>query len=526
MLFRKNTSVGIHVTDHTLEIAQISTRRGRFFVDSSVKRTLPKGVVERGELKSPEQLRAIIEEAARNALPQPIKPRSVVFAVPDSLVYAHVFRAPSDGSDFQQHAEKSLAENVPLTKEDTMYVTHKLVSTGVNADVLLLAASKAALGPWKLLFAELHMPIVCLDIEALALYRGLMMHPKTQVIAVVDIGGQRTDISIFDGAGLRVSRQLHSAGEDISKSIADSLHVSFDEAEDRKQKEGVKDSGSPLFTAAIKALEPIGKEIRNTIEEFHEKNQRRVESVVIVGGTSQLPGLKEYMQVTSDVPVSIGAPVLAIEGVHHEDEYLLVAKNVGVAVVGLGKRMIDRAWHLDPCFVMNEEGGAKIPQKRTLEVLSLSMVFGSIFSKMSAIPQSLNQLKLLVIGIIVVIAVSSLAAYSFLGTVERFKATETADFTPNSDYIVMPSGTEISSGEQLATSTPPAGATAVQVKILQTPTGWLNVRSGSGTTFPQVARVNPGESYPLLETKGDWYHIRIGDKDGWVLAQYAERISQ
>jgi len=63
-----------------------------------------------------------------------------------------------------------------------------------------------------------------------------------------------------------------------------------------------------------------------------------------------------------------------------------------------------------------------------------------------------------------------------------------------------------------------------QVEILTTPTGTLNVRSGAGTGFPIVAKVNPGEKYQLLEETPGWFKIKLPDKDGWISSQYAKKL--
>jgi len=64
------------------------------------------------------------------------------------------------------------------------------------------------------------------------------------------------------------------------------------------------------------------------------------------------------------------------------------------------------------------------------------------------------------------------------------------------------------------------------VTILSTPTGWLRVRSGPGTGFEEIAKVAPGEEYPLLEEKDDWLKITLEDeKEGWILGQYGEIAS-
>jgi len=63
-----------------------------------------------------------------------------------------------------------------------------------------------------------------------------------------------------------------------------------------------------------------------------------------------------------------------------------------------------------------------------------------------------------------------------------------------------------------------------QVEILSTPTGILNVRSGSGLSYSAVAKVKPGEKYELIEEKADWFKIRVSGIEGWISAQYAKRL--
>ncbi|MDD5481429.1 MAG: PEGA domain-containing protein [Candidatus Shapirobacteria bacterium] len=65
------------------------------------------------------------------------------------------------------------------------------------------------------------------------------------------------------------------------------------------------------------------------------------------------------------------------------------------------------------------------------------------------------------------------------------------------------------------------------VTILSTPTGWLRVRNGPGTGFAEVARVAPGEEYPLLEKEDDWLKISLSggeeeEAEGWILGQYGK----
>jgi len=63
-----------------------------------------------------------------------------------------------------------------------------------------------------------------------------------------------------------------------------------------------------------------------------------------------------------------------------------------------------------------------------------------------------------------------------------------------------------------------------KIKIKETETGWLNVRESSSSASKAVTKVNPGESYPLLEEQTDWYKIDLGnEKSGWISTKYGEK---
>ncbi len=63
-----------------------------------------------------------------------------------------------------------------------------------------------------------------------------------------------------------------------------------------------------------------------------------------------------------------------------------------------------------------------------------------------------------------------------------------------------------------------------QVLIKETPTGWLRVRQEATTSSAEVAKVNPGETYSVLEEKTGWFKIEYEPgKEGWISSQYATK---
>lgn len=85
--------------------------------------------------------------------------------------------------------------------------------------------------------------------------------------------------------------------------------------------------------------------------------------------------------------------------------------------------------------------------------------------------------------------------------------------------ILMASSTNATS-EVMATTSQPLN-TGTQVLILNTETGWLNIREGPGATFNIVKKVNPGEIYGFLEKQGDWTKIKLSETQvGWGASRY------
>jgi len=65
------------------------------------------------------------------------------------------------------------------------------------------------------------------------------------------------------------------------------------------------------------------------------------------------------------------------------------------------------------------------------------------------------------------------------------------------------------------------------IEILNTPTGFLRVRSEPSTLASEVAQVKPGEQYDFIDEDADtgWFKISYDvNKEGWVSNQYAKKI--
>lgn len=88
------------------------------------------------------------------------------------------------------------------------------------------------------------------------------------------------------------------------------------------------------------------------------------------------------------------------------------------------------------------------------------------------------------------------------------------------DNVASPTPTLTSQAQP--TPVPPS------VKIKQTPTGFLRVRFSPSLSATEVARVKPGETFPILEeaTSSGWTKISLPDgNSGWVSNLYITKLN-
>jgi uncharacterized protein YgiM (DUF1202 family) len=63
--------------------------------------------------------------------------------------------------------------------------------------------------------------------------------------------------------------------------------------------------------------------------------------------------------------------------------------------------------------------------------------------------------------------------------------------------------------------------------VKDTPTGFLRVRSQPSTGSSEIGRVNPGETYKLLQSQTSWYQIQVSlsaTSSGWISSEYATKF--
>ena len=176
-------------------------------------------------------------------------------------------------------------------------------------------------------------------------------------VALLDIGGGTTDLAVFLKGSLMFARVIAVGGTHLTNDIAVGLHVSREKAEDMKLCYGTAsvnflDKDEYLEVERVAGRDrcqvkrsTLVKIIQLRIEELFELVDLQLRSsgykglitagVVLTGGSSMLPGIKEKAEEKLGLPVRIGYPRIGSSPTGFNPTY---ATGVGLLLWGMRTR--------------------------------------------------------------------------------------------------------------------------------------------------------------------------------------------
>lgn len=134
-----------------------------------------------------------------------------------------------------------------------------------------------------------------------------LAHPDLfakEVVALVDIGFKTSSISILQNGELKLSRVVMIGGDKLTAGLAESMSVSYAEAEGIKI--GLPEEVQMLMQTMIT---PLGRELRASIDFFEHQQDRPVGHVFVSGGSARSQFIVESLQSELMVPTRAWSPI-------------------------------------------------------------------------------------------------------------------------------------------------------------------------------------------------------------------------
>lgn len=250
-----------------------------------------------------------------------ITSKKAISALPISSVFSSILSVPTtDEKELKDAVANQAKKLIPLPLEEVSLDTkviekiEKSETTKPSTRVLVTAAPKNLVNKHLEIFKQAGLELISLETEAFAEIRSLIGKDRSTIM-IVDIGSLRSNILIVERGVPFITRSIATGGSAITQTIAKTLGIPTEQAEtmkrDIKSMQSFAPTGdlSPILTVLMK---PILEEIRYSFNLYQtQENQgtpRRIEKIILTGGSSLLPRLPEFLTQQMNVNTYLGNP--------------------------------------------------------------------------------------------------------------------------------------------------------------------------------------------------------------------------
>jgi type IV pilus assembly protein PilM len=118
-----------------------------------------------------------------------------------------------------------------------------------------------------------------------------------EVVSLVDVGFKNTTITILDSGEIKLNRVVGIGGDRLTSGLAETMNISYVEAENIKV--GMPTEVQPNLEAL---LNPLGRELRASIDFFENQQDKTVSQVLVSGGSARSEFIIQSLQTELMVP--------------------------------------------------------------------------------------------------------------------------------------------------------------------------------------------------------------------------------
>lgn len=291
----------------------------------------PRGLVIKDEIREPAKLSAIIRHTIDQAKPHGFSNNYVIASLPESKSFIRLFDLPPMKQtelpaavkwEAEQHIPLSIdqveidwkALNPPEKTHRPSFWQKKAALREQGWKIFMTAAPKEVINPIVQVLKMAKLQPVALESESISIARSCISPDlQKQTVLLVDIGTNRTGLTIVNNNVINFTSSISLAGLTISQKIMDKTGLDFIGAEKAKIDFGLNaEKQKPEIKAAIEAaLQDINREIKNTVSYYQERSDppgKQVDQIILSGGTARLDGLTDWFTRQSDLPTSLANP--------------------------------------------------------------------------------------------------------------------------------------------------------------------------------------------------------------------------
>jgi len=296
MLFSKKfPMVAVDISDTSIELLQLTAGGKLPKIKAYTRKNIPSNLIDGGKIMNLDKLAEHLKKAFEQSKDK-FSNNSCLLSLPDQNVYFTIFKIKKDIKEIDQTIYNLASQKLPIDLDHSYF--DYLVTDEKNKEIFLAAAAEQeSVDQYIELFKKADLNLEVIDIESACLARSLLTQKDLETPTfILDIGARKTDIILVDQKGFRDQIDLPVAGNLLTSIIAKKLKLTNKQAEKLKREEGLLIKKDDLGKELAQQFDLVFAEIEKMCNNYTRKTEKKVNKIIMVGGSSLLKGLDEYIK--------------------------------------------------------------------------------------------------------------------------------------------------------------------------------------------------------------------------------------
>ncbi|MDV6320317.1 type IV pilus assembly protein PilM [Chromohalobacter sp. HP20-39] len=309
--------VGVDITSATVKLIELDRAGVGQRIASYAVRPLREGAVVERRIRDLDEVAATLTRAVEHARPHS---RRAVAAVPASATITKTLTYPVTLSDDEIEARIQLESerHIPFPLNEVAFDFQRL---GLNArypdqqDVLLVACRLQDVDHLADVLRRAGLEPAAVDVESFAMERAAskLLRDETtsgqvgECAALVDIGANMNAFHVLIDGRIAYTRDNVLGGRHLTEEIRKRYGLSLEEAGLAKKRGGLPEDYE--HEVLLPFIDMLIQQVGRSLQLYHTSGKPRdIQRLILAGGSSVIPGLRERLEAQSGLEVVMANP--------------------------------------------------------------------------------------------------------------------------------------------------------------------------------------------------------------------------
>lgn len=301
-------SVGLDFSDTTLRLMKLKQTIHGIIPEAHAQVAIPDGCIVGGRIGNEAMLISFLRGVKTKH-----SVTNVRVAIPESQVYSVTLPIDSAvGNDIRASIELLLEDNIPLNVADAIFDYQVLTKTDKVIVVHVVAIARTVAEGYLRVFTNAGMTPISFEVDSQAIARALIAPGDTRSSLIVDIGSERTGITIVTNNTAVYTTSLEFGGTTLVNALMKERGIDVTQAH-QELHQGISPLHKDVFPLLASALSVLRDEIDRRYIYWHEHKDEiaplpAIETVYLCGGYGMIEGLADYLSANLKLKVVSSNP--------------------------------------------------------------------------------------------------------------------------------------------------------------------------------------------------------------------------